>query len=134
MKVDVIIERNSDGFYSMYMDDDNLSFGLNGQGDSVEEAKKEMLTAYEEIKEMNSEDGIQTPDLEFEYNYDVASFLDYYSGVLSKSGLEKITGINQKQLWHYSSGNRMPKKETVLKIQESLHRLGKELSQVHFVD
>ncbi len=134
MKVTAIIERGKDGLFSVYMDDDSFDFGLNGQGNSADDAKKEFLLAYDELKEMKKEEGVTAPDLEFDYKFDVSSFLDYYSGILSKSGLEKITGINQKQLWHYFSGNRTPKKETVLKIQEGLHKFAKELSQVHFID
>ena len=61
-------------------------------------------------------------ELEFDFHYDVCSFLGYYSGILSKSGksgLERVTCINQKQLWHYSSGNRYPKPATARKIQVS---------------
>jgi hypothetical protein len=67
-------------------------------------------------------------------NCDLETFLNNYSGILSKSGLEKITGINQKQLWHYSSGNRRPKPETIRKIQQSIHGFADDLKQVHFID
>jgi len=73
------------------------------------------------------------PELEFNIQHDVSSFLDYYSGILSKSGLEKITGINQKQLWHYSSGKRKPKRQTTLQIQNGLHRFAENLKEVCFV-
>jgi hypothetical protein len=72
-------------------------------------------------------------EADFYFEYDVASFLDHYASVFSKPALEKITEINQKQFFHYQSGKK-PRKETILKIQEGLHKLGKELSQVHFVD
>lgn len=134
MKVNAIIERSKDGLYSIYIDNDELSFGLNGQGSSVEEAKEQLMTTYQEIRDMFLEEGKEVPSIEFEYIYDISSFLDFYSGVLSKSGLEKITGVNQKQLWHYAKGIRTPKKETVLKIQEKLHKFGEELSQVRFID
>jgi len=48
--------------------------------------------------------------------------------------LEKITGINQKQLWHYSSGKRKPNRETVIKIQDGLTRFAKDIEQVHFIN
>ena len=134
MKVKVIIERGTDGFYSVYMDDDRFDFGLNGQGDTVQEAKDDFLTAYQEIKELREEEGEEMPVLEYNFEYDVDSFLNYYSGILSKSGLERVTGINQKQLWHYASGKRKPTRATVLKIQEGLHSLAKDLMQVQFVD
>lgn len=133
MKVKIIIERGKDGLFSFYMDDDNFDFGLNAQGKTLDEAKSEFLAIYDEAKEMYLEEGRECPNLEFEYEYDVASFLSYYDGVLSKSGLEKITGINQKQLWHYFSGKRKPTKATILKIQEGLNRFSAELGQVKFI-
>jgi hypothetical protein len=54
--------------------------------------------------------------------------------MLSKSGLETITGINQKQLWHYSSGRRKPTVRTARKVQERIHSFARNLSQVHFID
>jgi len=134
MKAKVIIERGTDGLYSFYMDNDSLDFALNGQGNTVGEAREEFLLTYQEIKEMYQEEGKAVPELDFEYEYDVASFLNYYNGILSKSGLEKITGINQKQLWHYSSGKRKPSRETVIKIQDGLTRFAKDIEQVHFIN
>ncbi len=134
MKVKVIVEKGTDGFYSAYMDEDRFDFGLNGQGDTVQDAKDEFFTGYRELQEMKKDEGQEIPDLEFEFEYDVDSFLNYYAGILSKSGLEKITGINQKQLWHYASGKRKPTKTTILKIQEGLHKFAEELKQVQFID
>ena len=134
MKAKVIIERGNDGLFSYYMDENKFDFGLNGQGNTIEEAKNEFLSVYSELKDMYLEEGKTLPNLKFEYEYDMSSFLNYYSGILSKSGLEKITGVNQKQLWHYSSGKRKPTKSTIKKIQLGLRKFSNELSQVHFVD
>ena len=62
---------------------------------------------------------------------DVKSVLDFYSHVFTKSGLERITGINQKQLWHYASGNRTPRPEQALKLENALHDLGEELLAIN---
>ena len=133
MKTKIIIERGVDGLYSCYMASDSFDFALNGQGCSVEEAKKEFLLVYEELKEMYQEEGRVAPCLSFEYEYDVASFLSYYSKVLSLAGLHRLTGINQGQLSQYVSGYRKPGPKTVKKIEASLHDFAKEISQVHFV-
>jgi transcriptional regulator with XRE-family HTH domain len=53
--------------------------------------------------------------------------------MLSLAGLEKITGINQRQLSHYLNGVKKPRQETIQKIEESIHRFANELSQVNFV-
>ena len=133
-KVKVIVERGKDGKYSAYMDCYDFDFGLAGFGNTAKEAITDFYASYEEEKAMSQKEGKTVPELEFNMQYDVCSFLDFYAGILSKSGLEKITGINQKQLWHYSSGTRVPKQQTARKIQERLHHFANDLKQVHFVD
>jgi len=134
MKVNVIVEKGKDNLFSVNMDYYEFDFGLSGFGKTAAEAISDFYKCWEEEKEMCKNEGKQIPELEFNMQYDVTSFLDYYSGILSKSGLEKVTGINQKQLWHYSSGHRHPKQNTTRKIQESLHRFADDLRQVHFVN
>jgi len=112
----------------------DFDFGLSGFGNSAKEAISDFYSCVEEEKVMCEQEGKTMPELEFDIQYDVTSFLNYYSDILSKSGLEKVTGINQKQLRHYSSGKRHPKPATVKKIQESLHRFAEELRQVQFVN
>jgi len=132
MKVKVIIEKGKDNRFSAYMDYYELDFGLSGFGKTAQEAINDFYECYEEEKNMQLREGKTATDLEFEIQYDLNSFLDYYSGILSKSGLEKITGINQKQLWHYSSGKRRPKIETTMKIQDRIHQFADDLRQVQF--
>ena len=133
-KVKVIVERGKDGKFSANMDCFDYDFGLSGFGDTAKEALRDFYECYEEAKQINASEGKQTPELEFELEYDVSSFLNYYSGIISKSGLEKITGISQKQLWHYSSGAKRPTPKTRQKIQNGLHCFAKDISQVSFVD
>jgi hypothetical protein len=133
-KVKVIVERGSDGNFSANMDCYEFDFSLSGFGDTAKEALQDFYECYEEAKKMNAAEGKKTPELEFEIEYDVSSFLNYYSGILSKSGLEKVTGISQKQLWHYSSGAKRPTPKTRERIQTGLRRFAKDLSQVTFID
>ncbi|MFW1443084.1 hypothetical protein ACEV7Z_24150, partial [Vibrio parahaemolyticus] len=58
---------------------------------------------------------------------DTQSLLAYYNGIFTKAGLERITGINQKQIQHYSTGHRKPRPAQVKKIKNALHELGEEL-------
>jgi predicted RNase H-like HicB family nuclease len=68
-KVDVIIERGNDGLYSAYMDSDKFDFGLNGQGETVDEALKEFEVVYEEMKALYLDEGKDMPSIKFEFNY-----------------------------------------------------------------
>jgi hypothetical protein len=109
--------------------------GIYGAGDTVKEAKANVMEGLKLFIEQNKDDlpEILRGQYEIEYKYDVPSFLSYYSNIFTKSALERITGINQKQLFHYASGHRKPSEKTVQKLDNAIHQLADELSQVHFV-
>lgn len=80
-------------------------------------------------------DGDQYPavfdgEYEITYRFDICALLNYYQGILSFSGLQTITGINQKQLAHYAAGRCKPRPQQVRKIEEGLHALANELRTV----
>ena len=120
-KVRVFIERGRDGGYGAYMPDDNgLSYGVSGVGDTVAEVVDDFNAAYEEMKEYYAEEGKPFEEVEFAFSYDVPSFLQYYKGLLTLAGLSHITGVAQGQLSHYVTGRRHPSVKTVEKIQKAL--------------
>ena len=133
INVKVVVERGSDNKYSAYMDYYDLDFGLAGFGNTAKDAITDFYKAYEQEKKMSAKEGKAIPELIFDIRYDVSAFLDYFTGILSKSGLETITGINQKQLWHYSSGIRKPRHTTVVQIEKSLHEFADNLKRVRFI-
>jgi hypothetical protein len=130
MKAKVIIERATDGSYGAYIGSGNVPYGIVGDGKTVEETKTDFFNSYEEMKEYYKEENKDFIECEFEFSYDIASFLEYYGNILSLAGLERLTGVNQGQLSHYVKGRRKPSKTTVLKIEKRLHEFGKELNQV----
>ena len=110
--------------------------GVAATGHTLAEVKAGLLDALDFLVESCIEDGDEIP-AELQGNYvidfrmDVRSFLSVYSGIFTKSGLERLTGINQKQLWHYANGKSVPRRAQVLRIEEALHRLGEELLSIH---
>jgi len=127
----VTIER-SENNYSAYI---NSVDGVIVTGNTVDEIKKNMISAIEAFIEECKELECDIPEelngeYEICFKMDVKSLLDFYYGIFSKAGLERITGINQKQLWHYASGNRNPRPEQSLKIEQALHKLGEELLSI----
>ena len=131
-KVKAFIERGNDGTYGVYVDleDNTLNYGIFGDGDTVSEAIEDFNIGYLEMKALYEEMGKDFVEAEFEFHYDIASFLNYYAGKFSLAGLGRITGINQRQLSHYVNGYKRPTKKTVEKIDDALHQLAGELSQV----
>lgn len=134
-KVKAFIERGNDGTYGVYVDleDNSLNYGIHGDGTTAKEAIDDFEASYEEMKAFHKEEGKKFVEAEFIYHYDVASFLSYYKNIITLSGLEKLTGINQKQLNHYATGHRTPSIKTTKKIEEKLNQFGEELHQLSFV-
>lgn len=134
MKVKVIIERGTDGSYGAYIGSDNAPFGIVGDGKTVEEAKADFYNSYEEMREYYKDENKKFTECEFDFVFDVASFLEYYGNIISLAGLERLTGVNQGQLSHYVTGRRKPSRRTIIKIESKLHKFAEELNQVQLVD
>lgn len=135
MKVKAFIERGNDGSFGVYVDLENntLNYGIIGEGKTIKEAIDDFHNSYNEMKELYLSESKHFEEAEFEFKYDTASFLAYYSNVLSLAGLGRLTGINQGQLSHYVTGRRKPSQKTVQKIEKSLHDFAAEISQVQLI-
>ena len=129
-KIKVIIERSKEGGYSAYGEKVD---GIWGMGDTAQEAKDSALHSLRLFIENNHEKNIPK-GLKGQYaivfKFDTESLLSYYNGVFTNSALERITGINQKQIQHYASGHRKPRPAQTKKIESALHKLGSELLAV----
>ena len=132
-KVNAIIERAGDGTFSIYSDADDLDYLITGTGNTVEEAKQCFEGGYEDMRRYYAKSGKTFTEVEMVYKYDRASFLSYYSKVLSLAGLSRLTGINQQQLSHYVTGRRNPSHKTIAKVENAIHLFAKDLASVHFV-
>ena len=133
--VKAFIERGNDGTYGVYvdLDDDTLNYGIHGTGDTVNKAIEDFKESYLEMKNVYKEEGMNFIEAEFEFHYDTASFLNYYTNYFSLAGLSRLTGIHQGQLSHYMNGTRNPSKKTIQKIDNSILIFAKSLSRVQFV-
>ncbi len=127
-----VIERAKDGSYSIYMDIDvkDLSYLITGTGKTIEDAKKDFETGYEEMKAYYAEKGKYFEEVEFDYTIDVVSFLTYYASVFTLAGLSKITGIAKGQLSHYVTGQNKPNAKNEEKILNGLRSFGKDIAQL----
>ena len=109
--------------------------GVVATGATISEIQQHLMEAINDLTETCRQLGCDIPEqLEGEYtiefSMDVKSLLAIYSGIFTKSGLERLTGINQKQLWHYANGVSIPRRAQADKIERALHRLGGELLAV----
>ena len=106
-----------------------------GMKGSFTQLKKELQESIDIYIAWAKEDGDDYPsvfdgDYEFEYKFNIKSLLCCYDGILSRAGISRITGINERQLGHYICGRSQPRKEQEIKIVNGFHQLGKELLSV----
>lgn len=112
--------------------------GLDGfvcTADTYDELKNEVEEGMQFHIEGMLEDNDTIPNVfkgnyEIVYKWDVESLLYYYTGIFSRSALERITGINQTQIGHYAAGRSKPRKKQAKKIESALHQLGDELRAI----
>lgn len=124
--IKIVIERSKD-MYSAYAE--NVE-GIYGGGSTVEEAKQSVTDAIKLYKEYNKPENIPPilkNEYEVIYRFDAQSLLSYYKGIFTNAALERITGINQRQLQHYANGLKKPRKTQIKKIESGLHQLASEL-------
>lgn len=126
--IKIVIERSND-LYCAFAENVN---GAYGSGNSVIEAKESVLKSINLLQKYNKDNipSILKGEYLVVYKYDVESFLNYYKGIFTNAALERITGINQKQLQHYASGLKKPRETQIKKIESALHKLGGELLAV----
>jgi len=128
-QIKIIIEKGKDhyGAYAEHVE------GIYGGGDTPQEAKQSIVDAIELLKKYNKPEHIPAilkTKYKLIYKFDTESLLKYYKGIFTKAGLERITGINQRQIQHYSSGLKKPRVAQAKKIESALHKLGNELLAV----
>ena len=119
----------SDNNYSCYIE---LLPGCVSIGKTFDELKQNMQEAVEGHLEVSREFGDNIPvafngDFVLVYKFETASLLQHYRGIFTNSALERITGINQRQLQRYASGESKPRAAQVEKIANALHSIGREL-------
>lgn len=130
-KVTEIMEKAKDGYYFCYVEEDLPGFGLSGFGETAKAAKEDMMKAYQEIKEMQEEEGEEMPELEFFYKYDMQSFFDYFS-FLNVTKVAELAGINPSLMRQYTSGVTNARQKQYDRIRVAVERISKELSAATF--
>ena len=132
MKNVIVTVEMTENNYSAYVE---VLPGCVTTGKSMDEIKANMQEAIEGHIEVSREFGDEIPaEFEGEYRlvfrFDAESLLSHYKGIFTNSALERMTGINQRQLQRYASGKTRPMRPQQMKIQKALHRLGEELLEV----
>ena len=121
----------------------NLSAYIEGApvitvGNDVKEIEKNMKEAVELYLDSCNEMNIAPVEIlqgEFtlKFKIDAATFINYYSSIFTNAALSRITGINERQLWHYAAGVHKPRRRQLEKIQKGIQSLSRELSAINLL-
>lgn len=131
MKVSFIIEIAKDGGFACYTKQKFDGFALYGYGETVAETKEDCITSYHEMKEIMGGEGKNIPEIEFEWQYDLASFFNYFS-VLNISQVARIAGINESLLRRYKTGKEKASQKTYEKLSSAINSIANELTEAKF--
>jgi len=130
-KVLVVLEKTDRG-YSAYLPE---LPGCIATGEFLYEVRRTISDAVNfHLDGMRNEE-LPIPDVfqgEFNLSYkmDLASLFEWFSGILTKSGVSRITGLNQSLISQYVSGIKKPSSKQTKKIERALHHLGQELLEI----
>jgi predicted RNase H-like HicB family nuclease len=129
-KVTLVIEASSTGF-GIFGED----FPFTSYGSTIEAAKADMqevittMLAYYKAEGIEPPSSINNGNIEFEYQYDIASIFKHF-GVLDASAFAKRIGMNASLLRQYKTGKTFASHKQKQKIEQGLHSLGKELMEI----
>ena len=107
--------------------------GIYAAGDTIEATKADTYEAIRLIKKNLPEERWPEQikgEFEIEWHFDVPSFLEYYGGIMSLSGMEKLTGINQRQLSNYLNPRSVPRRKQADRIITGMHNFARELLSI----
>ncbi len=130
MKKVVVIVEYSEKNLSAYINDAPI-ITVGTDLNDIENNIKEAIELY--LEDNNNPCEVLSGEFELEFKIDVATFINFYSNIFTKAALSRITGINERQLWHYAAGVHKPRRTQMEKIQRGIKHLSKELSSITFL-
>ncbi len=130
MKKVVVIVEYSEKNLSAYINDAPI-ITVGTVLNDIENNIKEAIELY--LEDNNNPCEVLSGEFELEFKIDVATFINFYSNIFTKAALSRITGINERQLWHYAAGVHKPRRTQMEKIQRGIKHLSKELSSITFL-
>jgi len=130
-RIMVVLEKTENG-YSAYIPD---LPGCISTGETISDVRNNIRDAVDFHLEGIQIENLPIPekyDREFDLSFkmDIASLFEWFSGILTKSGVSRLTGMNQSLISQYVSGSKSPSDKQTKRIERALHNLGQELLEI----
>ena len=132
-KIKVLISWSGDNYVATNAEVNGVVITTNKNFEKVKKEFQETIKFHIEglIEDGDKiSDDLKNGNYELVFELHVSAILHNLDGIITRSALSRVTGINQKQLGHYISGYRNPRPQMRKKIVEGLHKIGKEFISV----
>lgn len=132
-KIKVLVEWSGDNFSAGTGEINGVVFAT---GKTLDEVKKNFADAFQFHIEGALEDGDKLPayvvkgKYKLDYDLQASAMLHMADGLITRSALSRVTGINEKQLSHYLTGHRKPRPEQNEKIAAGIVNINKQINQL----
>jgi predicted RNase H-like HicB family nuclease len=131
--VQVTIEKTSTG-YSAYLPEiegvATAASSFNELRDNMHEAISLYLETANEYGEEVSK--ILQSKYTLEFKFDIQTFMEWMTGVMTQRGLSEIASINESLLSQYASGIKKPGPKQLKRIETAIHRFADDLQAISF--
>lgn len=128
----VILEKSKSGQYSAYLPE---LPGCIATGKTIQETKNSIVSAVEFHLEGMVEDGDEIPEFfageyKLTFELDIQTLFEWFSGLMTKKAVSKLTGMNQSLVSQYANGEKVPGPKQRRRIEQALHKFGEDLCSV----
>lgn len=128
MKITAIIEKGSDGLFSVRSEQKIGNHYFGGFGESVEIAKADFFESVQEVMEEAKEEGIDVPkDIQVSYQFDIPSFFNYFD-YLNVSKFAELAGVNESKMRQYKCGLAYPGEKVTKRITSAIRKIATDFS------
>ena len=135
-KIKVLVGWSNKNYSAITEDYNRLNGVVIATGTTFEKLQKEFESALKFHIEGCSNDGDSLPEwllsgnYKLEYELETSALLHRLDGIVTRSALARVSGINERQLGHYALGIRNPRPEKRKQIINGIHQISKELASV----
>lgn len=134
-KISVKIGWSGDN-YSCVADDEALNGAILVTNKTLKGLKKDFQESLQFHIEGCLQDGDNLPEwltsgkYELDYILETSALLHRLDGILTRSAIARVSGINERQIGHYASGYRTPRPQQREKIINGIQAISRELASV----
>jgi len=135
-KIKVLVGWSNKNYSATTEDYDRLNGIIIATGTTFEKLQKEFESALQFHIEGCLADGDSFPewllsgDYKIEYELATSALLHRLDGILTRSAIARVSGINERQIGHYALGIRNPRPEKRKQIIDGIHQISRELASV----